>query len=371
MKLIISKSDLANGVNTVLKAVPAKTTMSILECILINATKGEISLTANDMELGIETIINGQILEPGIIALDAKMLSEMVRKLPDNDVTISTESNYKTVITCEKARFVIMGKAGDDFSALPLIDRNESITMSQFILKEMVRQTSFSIAPDTAGNKILTGSLFTIDGDVFKISSSDGLRISQRTSILKNEYPYRKVIVPGKTLNEVSKILSGDADEDVNIFFTNKHILFEFDTTTVVSRLIEGEYLQIENILSADYETKVKINKKEFASCIDRSTLFTREGDKKPLVMNITDDKMTLKMNSTLGSLDEEIDITKSGKDILIGFDPRYILDALKVVDDEEIEVKFLNSKAPMFIRDEAMSYVYLILPVTFNVNAY
>ena len=173
--------------------------------------------------------------------------------------------------------------------------------------------------------------------------------------------------MPGKTLNEISKILSGDADKDVHIFFTDKHILFEFENTTVVSRLIEGEYLKIDNILSADYETKVRLNKREFQSCIDRSTLLVKEGDKKPLILNIKDDVMELTMNSVIGSLDEEIDIIKSGKDLMIGFDPKFLIDALKVIDDEEVEMKLLNPKAPCFIKDNEESYTYLILPVTFS----
>ena len=369
MKIICSKSNLLNGVNTVSKAVPSKTTMSILECILIDASKGQITLTANDMELGIETVIDGEIIEKGIIALDAKIFLEMVRKLPDNDVTITSDNAFRTEITCEKAKFHIIGTSGEDFSYLPQIERSDSICLSQFTLKEVIRQTSFSIA-DNFTNKILTGELFEINGDTLKVVSSDGLRISLRKIQLKNVYEPKKVIVPGKTLNEISKILSGDTDKDVNIFFTDKHVLFEFDQTTVVSRLIEGEYLKIDNILSADYETKVKINKKEFLSCIDRSTLLIKEGDKKPLIMNIMDDVMELKMNSVIGSLDEEIDIAKSGKDLMIGFDPKFLIDALKVIDEEEVEIKLLNPKAPCFIKDEQESYIYLILPVTFSTVA-
>lgn len=369
MKIICSKTNLLNGVNTVSKAVPSKTTMSILECILIDATKGEIKLTANDMELGIETIIEGEIMEKGTIALDAKIFLEMVRKLPDNDVTIETDPTYKATIICEKAKFNIVGKSGEDFSYLPQIERSESIMISQFTLKEVIRQTIFSIA-DNFTNKILTGELFEINGDILKVVSSDGLRISLRKIHLKDSYPAKKVIVPGKTLSEISKILSGDVDKDVSIFFTDKHILFEFDNTTVVSRLIEGEYLKIDNILSADYETKIKLNKKEFLGCIDRSTLLIKEGDKKPIILNILDENMELKMNSIVGSLDEELDISKMGKDLMIGFDPKFLIDALKVIDDEEIEIKLLNSKAPCFIEDDEENYIYLILPVTFsNIN--
>ena len=369
MKLRFQKDDIVNGISIVMKAVPSKTTMSILECILIDASSGEIKLTGNDMELGIETVVEGEILEKGQIALDAKIFLDIVRKLPDNDITIVTDSSLKTNITCEKSKFTIIGKSGDDFSYLPSIERIDSIVLSQFTLKEVIRQTIFSIA-DNDNNKLMTGELFEIDGDILKVVSLDGHRISIRKIILKNHYPSRKVVVPGKTLNEISKILSGDMDKDVSIFFTGKHIVFEFDKTVVVSRLIEGEYFKIDQMLSSDYETKVTVNKKELLECIDRATLLVKEGDKKPIIISISDGNMELKINSTVGSMDEEIDIIKQGKDIMIGFNPKFMIDALKVIDDEEIDIYLVNPKAPCFIRDIKEKYIYLILPVNFTTVA-
>lgn len=367
MKIVCMKSNLLTGVQTVSKAVPNKTTMSILECILIDTRSGEIKLTANDMELGIETTIDGEILDKGLIALDAKIFLEIVRKLPDNNITIETNNEtYKTTITCEKAKFNIIGKSGEDFSYLPEIEKNDSVVLSQFTLKEVIRQTIFSIA-DNDNNKLMTGELFEINDDVLKVVSLDGHRISIRRIALKNSYGNKKVVVPGKTLSEVSKILSGDMDKDVSIFFTDKHILFEFDNTLVVSRLIEGEYFRIDQMLSSDYETKIKMNKKELLDCIDRATLLVKEGDKKPVIINITDDSMQLKMNSTVGSMDEEIDIAKEGKDLMIGFNPKFLIDALRVIDDEEIDIFLVNPKAPCFIKAPDEKYIYLILPVNFT----
>ncbi len=368
MKLVCKKANLLNGVQIVSKAVPGKTTMPILECILIDASRGEIKLTANDMELGIETIIDGDIVEKGIIALDAKIFLEIVRKLPDNMITIETDSSLNTVITCEKAKFNIMGKSGEDFSYLPEIEKMNSVVISQFTLKEVIRQTIFSIA-DNENNKLMTGELFEIKDNNLKVVSLDGHRISLRNIELKNNYDPIKVVVPGKTLNEISKILTGEADKDVTIYFTDKHVLFEFDDTIVLSRLIEGEYFRIDQMLSTDYETKMNINKKEFLNCIDRATLLVKEGDKKPIIMNITDDDMELKINSTIGSMNENIDITKEGRDIMIGFNPKFLIDALKVIDDEEINIYMVNPKAPCIIRDEQNSYLYLILPVNFTVS--
>ncbi len=366
MKIVCMKSNLLSGVQIVSKAVPSKTTMSILECILVDTRNGEIKLTANDMELGIETIIEGEIIEKGMIALDAKIFLEIVRKLPDSDIMIETNDSYKTTITCEKAKFNIIGKSGEDFSFLPEIERNDSIVLSQFTLKEVIRQTIFSIA-DNDNNKLMTGELFEISNDSLKVVSLDGHRISIRKIVLKNSYNDKKVVVPGKTLNEISKILSGDMDKDVNLYFTDKHILLEFDRTIVVSRLIEGEYFNINQMLSSDYETKVKINKKELLDCIDRATLLVKEGDKKPIIIDIKDGSMELKMNSTVGSMDEEIDIAKEGKDLMIGFNPKFLIDSLRVIEDEEVDLYMVNPKAPCFIRNSEESYIYVILPVNFT----
>ena len=366
MKILCTKSNLVKGVNIVSKAVPSKTTMPILECILIDATTDIIKFTANDMELGIETVVEGEIEKKGLVAIDAKIFSEIVRKLPDNEVVIECDSNLQTTITCEKAKFSISAKSGDDFSYLPYVEKTEMITLSQFTLKEIIRQTIFSIA-DNESNKMMTGELFQIQDNMLKVVSLDGHRISIRKTELKDNYQPRKAVVPGKTLFEVSKILSGEAESEVNISFTNNHIVFEFDDTIVVSRLIEGEYFRIDQMLSSDYETKVKMNKRELLNCIDRATLLVKEGDKKPIIIHILDDVMELKIKSQIGSMDEEIMIEKEGRDLLIGFNPKFLIDALRVIDDEEVTLYLTNPKAPCFIKDDNETYIYLILPVNFN----
>lgn len=367
--MIISckKTELLKGVNIVSKAVTTKSSMPILECILIDASTNDIRLTGNDTELAIETTIEGEIEEEGAIAIDAKILSDIVRKLPDNEIKIETEDNYKITITCEKAVFNISGRSGEDFSKLPSFERDDYITLTQFTLKEVIQQTIFSIS-DSDSNKIMTGELFDIKNNQLTVASLDGHRISIRNIELKNNYPDKKVIVPGKTLQDISKIIGGDANENVNIYFSDNYIVFEFDRTTVVSRLIEGEYFKIDQMLSSDYETKFTINKREFLSCIDRATLMTREGDKKPIIMNIGDDNIKLMVKSNIGSMDEEIDIKKEGKDIRIGFNPKFFIDALRVIDEDEVTLYMVNPKAPCFIKDEKENYIYLILPV--NITA-
>ena len=368
MKLSFEKDSLLNGINIVLKAVPSKTTMSILECILIDATSDEIKLTGNDMELGIETKVEGMILERGKIALDAKLFSDIIRKLSgqDNRITIESDEKFNTTITCDKSVFKIQGRDGEEFSYIPHIERDKYICLSQFTLKEVIRQTLFSISPNDS-NKMMTGELLEVKGNELKVVSLDGHRMSIRKVILKDNYSDIKVIVPGKTLGEISKILSGDNESEVLLFFSSNHVMFEFDDTVVVSRLIEGEYFRINQMLSSDYETKVVVNKREFLDAIERASILIRENDKKPIIINITEEGMELKMNSAFGTMNAELSITRLGKDLMIGFNPKFLIDALRIIDDEEVTLYMMNPKSPCFIKDEEENYIYLILPVNFN----
>lgn len=366
MKLVFTKSNLNKAVGIVMKAVPTRTTMNILECILIDATTNEIKFTGNDMELGIETIVEGEIIEKGKIAIDAKLFSEIVRKLPDNDITLTTDSNNNALITCEKSKFNIAGKSGDDFSYLPAIIKDKMITLSQFQLKEVINQTIFSIAIND-NNKMMTGELFEVNEGTLKVVGLDGHRIAIRNIKLEGRSDDVRVVIPGKTLQEISKILNADAESFVNIYFTNNHVLFEFDQTHVVSRLIEGDYFKISQMLSNDYETKVSINKKEFLDSIDRANLLIKEGDKKPIIINILNGLLQVNVNSAIGALNEDIDIDKEGKDIMIGFNPKFLMDALRVIDDENVTMYLVNHKSPCFIRDKEENYIYLILPVNFT----
>ena len=216
----------------------------------------------------------------------------------------------------------------------------------------------------------MTGELFEVNGDSLRVVSLDGHRMAIRKILLKDTYENTKVIVPGKTLNEISKILTGDNEKEVQIYFGANHILFEFDDTIVVSRLIEGEYFKIDQMLSSDYATKISVNKKEFLDCIERASILIRENDKKPIILNIEESKMALKLNSSFGTMNAEILIHKTGQDLMIGFNPKFLIDALRIIDDENVTLYMMNPKSPCFIKDEEETYIYLILPVNFNAAA-
>ena len=367
MHIICDKSKLIEGMNIVMKAIPGKTTMMILECVVIEVKDNQIKLIANDLQLGIETLIDGEIKQEGSVAVGAKVFFEIIRKLPSDNVSITVDEYYHMNISCGKAKFNIMAKATDEFPYLPNIVKDKNVNISQFTLKDIIRQTVFSIS-DNENAKVMTGELFEIHDSELKVVSLDGHRISIRKVKLNQSYDDVSVIIPGKTLIEISKIINGGMDDEVSIFFTDKHVLFEFEDTIVLSRLIEGEYYKIDKMLSTDYETKVTVNKREMLECIDRSTLLLKESDKKPVIIDVQDDYMKFAMNSAIGSMDEDIDASKEGKDILIGFNPRFLMDALRVIDEDEITMYMINPKAPCFIRDQEETYIYLILPVNFNV---
>ncbi len=365
MKITASKQELMKALGTVLKAVPSKTTMNILYCILIDATVDTIRFTGNDMELGIETRVDGTILERGLICLDAKMLTEIIRKMPDDEILISSEQDYKTTISSGKAVFHITGKDGTEFSPLPSIDRQDPVILNQFQLGDMIRKTIFSISPNDA-NRVMTGEYLQIHENEMRLVGLDGHRIAIRNLSLDSCYKDQEAIIPGKALSEVSKIVSGEQEDEVRLYFTKNHMLFEMENTVVVTRLIEGKYFRVDQMLSNDFETSISVNKAALLNSVDRAQLFTSESDKRPLVLTIGEDSMNLRIASPAGSMSDDVEISMDGKELKIGFNPKFILDALKVIDDENVTIYFLNSKAPCFIRDREQSYIYMVLPVNF-----
>lgn len=372
MKLQFQKDALISSINIAIKAVPSKSTMPIMECLLLDASNGKICLVGNDTEFGIETVCRGEILEAGKVALDARLFSEIIKKLPqDNELSVLIESDehFVTTIRCEKSVFKISGKDGNEFTMIPGIDRSNSVSLSQFTLKSFINQTIFSVALNES-NKKMTGEFLEVKGDLFSVCSLDGHRISIRRTQLKESCPEMKAIVPGKALIEISRILSGGLKDEVMIYFTKNHILFEFDDTLVLSRLIDGEYFHVAQMLSEDYDTKITVNRRELLDSIERSTIFVQDNEKQPLILRISDGLLSLLISSDLGRMDAEVSVEKSGNDLMIGFNPRYLADALRNIDSESVSIYFTIPRSPLFIRDDEETYTYMILPVNFNADA-
>lgn len=367
MKIHCSKSNLLNGVNTSLKAVSTRTTLPILQCILLQATGDSFKLVSNDLELGIESYVQADIIESGSIALDAKIFSEIVKKLPDAEVTITVDESNLTTIVCEKSVFKIPGQPGTEFIQLPQITKDKFVSISQSLLKEMIAQTIFSIAVKEI-KPILTGELLEIKNNVLSIVSMDGYRISIRQATLEEGAMDTTVVIPGKTLNEIGKILSSDEAEMLSIYFTDKHVLFELEDSIVVSRLLEGAYPKYASLFSTDYDTLITVNKKELMMSIERAALIARESKKSPIKMAITSNVLAITSNTELGNVHEEILTNQIGEDLEIAFNPKYLIDALKVIDDEEICLQFTNALNPCIIRQvEGDDFKYLNMPIRIN----
>ncbi|MCD8117879.1 MAG: DNA polymerase III subunit beta [Lachnospiraceae bacterium] len=365
MKIDFEKQDLLDAINIALKAVPSRTTMTILECIMIDARGDTILFTTNDTELGIETTVKGRIIEGGSIAVEAKFFADIARKMPEGTIHFQSDENYRITITSGSALFHIQGQDGEDFPFIPEIEKNICLELSQLTLRDMIRQTIFSTA-DGESNKIMSGELFEVRDNVLRLIALDGHRIAIRRVELASECDNIRSVIPGKTLAEIGRILNGGIEDMVQVYFEDSYVMFEFDRTIVVSRLIDGDYFDVDRMIAPNYTTKVKLDKNMFLNCIDRATLMTRESDRKPIILEIGEDIMKVRIQSIAGSLNDSLEIEKEGQDMKIAFNPKFFLDALRAIDDESITLYLINQKAPCTIRDEANSYLYLLLPVNF-----
>ena len=362
MKIICEKTELAKGVQTVLKAVPAKPTQPILENILIEASDS-IRLTGNDLELGITMEIDGNVAEKGEISVNAKTLSDVVRRMPEGDVTLETKGESEVLIRCKKVKYNLPMQPVEEYPRIPQVERANSVWISEFDLKEAIRQTIFSVS-DNDSNKMMTGELFVINGKNMKVVSLDGHRIAMRNIRLGENYAAKKVVIPGKTLVEIGKVISSDPESMIGLFFTDNHVMFEMEKIVAVSRLIEGEYFKIDTLMNTEYHTKLMIAKKDLQECISRAGILQKRDENKPVVMDIRKGGMELKVTTPLGSMDENLPIQIEGKELRIGFNPRFLLDMLRAIDDEQIDVYLNNDKMPCVVRDKENSYLYVILPV-------
>ena len=358
---------LLNSINTVLKACSTKTTMPILECILLKAVDNKLTLVGNNLELGIESTIDADVISDGYIALEAKIFSEIIRRMPGEVVEISSDENYMTSIVSEKSKFQIAAQSGKDFPALPDVEKVNVCTVNQLDLKEMIRQTIFSVAQDET-RPILTGEMLQIKNNSLNMVAVDGYRISYRKLEISNENSDIEVVIPGKTLGEINKILSSEENEQVHIYFGEKHVLFDLGDSKVVSRLLEGDFLRYEQVFSPDYETKILVDRKNFLMSIERAALISREGKKNPIRVEIDGDKMIITSNAELGTSREELDVILEGKEIVIAFNPRYLIDALKAIDDDDVYIQFISPLTPCIINPASGdNFKYLILPIRVN----
>lgn len=364
MKFMCDKINLLEAVNTVQKAVSAKSTLPILEGILIECNENKIVLTGNDLEIGIKYEVEASISQPGSIVLNSRIFGDIIRKLPDAPVMIESDENNITNIKCLNVDFNISGLLASEFPKIAEIEKNDCVKIENSKLKKMIKQTIFAVS--IRENKpVLTGTLFEIEGGRFTMVSSDGYRLAIRNENISDDGYNIKAIVPGKTLNELLKIIKDD-DNLIEIYFTDKYVLFEFEKFTVTSRLRDGEYIKYKSAIPSEYNIEINANVMSLCESIDRASLIINtESAKSPLKLDIKDDSITMSCSSHMGRVSDIINVDSSGGELVIGFNHKYLWDALRNCEDEDVKMKFISERYPLVITPlEGDEFLYMILPV-------
>lgn len=362
MNFICSKQKLQEGISIVTKAITGKTTMPILEGIYIEANNEGVTLIGSDMDVSIETKVEATVITPGKIVLDARLFGEIIRKLPNSDVKIEIAENDLVQITCEKSVFNVVYMNATDYPALPSINEDLNVEVPQNLLKNMIKGTSFAIALDEA-RPILQGILFEVKNKELNLVALDGYRLAVRSELLDVDDNI-EVVIPGKTLNEVSKILEDNADI-VKITFTNNHILFNINNTKIISRLLDGKFVNYISLLPQEYKLLVNVKKQELQQGIERASLMAKDGNSNLIRLDVQEDTLVITSNSQLGKVREEVNINLQGEGIQIAFNSRYLLDVLKNMEEDDVVIEMTSSVSPCVIKGKNSNNAkYLVLPV-------
>ena len=367
MKLVCEKDKILRAINSVTKAVASKTTMPILEGILIQTNDNQVKLTTYDLEIGIEYIIECDVKEQGATVVNAIMFSEIIRKLPDTDIKIEINEKNLLVIECEGSLYKLATMNPDEFPELPQINIENSIEIEQNSLKDMIRKTIFAVSTEE-NRPIFTGCLFQINNNKLNVVAVDGFRLAWKSKFLQNKINDFTAVIPGRTLNEINKIIL-DSFDTVKIGVAKNQALFEMENCKVVTRLLDGEFLNYSSVIPENWETRIRVNKDIIQNCFERISLISSssiEKEKKyPVKVFVEIGKVTISCTNQTGDAKEEIYVESEGKNLEAGFNPKYFLDALIAIDDEEVFIDFGTSISPCVIRpvDEG-DYTYMILPI-------
>ena len=368
MKFICEKANLIKAINSVVRGASSRTTMPILEGILIQTNDNQVKLTTYDLEIGIEYVINCEVIEQGNTVVTASVFSEIIKRLPDTEISITVDEKDLLVIECEGSLYKLATMNPLEFPELPTIDEENSVELEQNTLKDMIRKTIFAVSIETH-RPIFTGCLFEIKDNKLNVVAVDGYRLGWKSKFLEEKVNDFKVVIPGKTLNEVNKIIS-DSFEKIKISTAKNQALFEMENCKIVTRLLEGEFLDYERVIPKNWETRIRANKKELQECFERVSLISMSSIEKerkyPVKVSIEIGKIVISCKNQAGDAKEEIFLTTEGKNLEVGFNPKYFLDALKSIEEEDVFVEFGTSLSPSIIKsvEETGDYVYMILPI-------
>ena len=367
MKFVCYKDTIIKALNSVVKGVASKTTMPILEGILIQTNDDEIKLTTYDLEIGIEYTMKCHIIENGSTVVNATMFTEIIRKLPNTEINISLDEKNLLIIECQGALYKLATMNPEEFPELPKIEVENSIDLEQSALKNMIRKTIFAVSNDE-NKPIFSGCLFEIKDNRLNVVAIDGFRLALRTLNLPVPVNDFKAVIPAKTLNEVIKILT-DSFDNVKIGVAKNQALFEMENCKLVTRILDGEFLNYSSVIPTTWQTRVKVAKSDLQDSFERISLISSssiEKEKKyPVKVAVDIGKLIISCTNQTGDAKEEVFISTEGKYLEAGFNPRYFLDCLKSIDDEEIYVEFGSNISPCLVKSvENNNYVYMILPI-------
>lgn len=348
MKISCLRTDLAEAVSNVSRAVSTKATIPALEGVLIKAYDGKLNISGYNLEIGITTDIEATIQNEGEIVVSAKLFLDIVRKLPEEIVFIETDDRMITYITCGQVDYQIVGMSSVEYPDLPSFEQTDGITVNEKILRDMIRQTVYAVSENTA-KPIYTGSLFEIENGIFKIVAVDGYRMAIRSENVDSE-SNTSFVVPGKTQQEVLKLLNED-EENVEIIIGMRHITFRVKNYRVISRLIEGTFLDYKTTIPKEEKTEVVINTRKIINAVERMSLLNNDRIQSPVRCKFSDDEIKLSCASAVGRANDVISVPVIGESVEIGFNNRYLLDALKNSDTDEIKLVLNGALAPMIVK--------------------
>ncbi|MGI5959706.1 MAG: DNA polymerase III subunit beta [Massiliimalia sp.] len=366
MKFSCDKAALSETINNVILAVASKSTMLSLEGILMKCEGAVLTLTGYNLELGIIKSIPVKGEEDGEIVLNASLLSNIVNKMPAGEISFSSDQRLLTIIRCNDAEFTILGLSAEDYPEIPVINNEKELTLPQDVFRNMIGQTLFAVA-QTEQTPIYTGSLFDVEPGLLSVVSVDGYRLAMRKEAIENQDTYQ-FVVPGKTLNEVQKLLAkfnGEQENQVSLRVSNKHIIFEVGGYSVISRLLEGEFLDYRNAIPKESKTKVTANTREFLGSINRASIIINDRAKSPIRCEFSGGVVRLNCETTLGKVQDSFQAEMEGADVKIGFNNKYMSDALKASECDEVLIEMNGPLSPMKVLPlEGDSFLFLVLPV-------
>jgi len=370
MTITCDKQQLQDALSLAIRAVSVRTSMPILECVLLTAQEGiGLTLSASNLEITINTSpISADINIPGSIALDAKLFSEIIRKMPGEMVSITVDDTNSVHVKSGRSRLMILGQSGDEFpimSETELVPINQGYILKAQTIKDMIRQTIFSVSSDQS-KMVLTGELIEVKDNTIRMVAVDMFRISYKSTPLEGESVNYKAVVPSKALGELSRMLPSDENEDVSIQLTEKRIIFTSKNFTLISNLLEGEFIRYDQIFNEDFSTAIEVNRNDLLNAFERAILVATENKILPIKLDISDENLVISAKSERGQTEDEINCKTDGKDLRISFNPKYFIEALRAVEDEIVVLKFNTQLSPCTIRgtEEGSDYKYLIVPL-------